>query len=183
MRLFFAVELEQDIASHLIDFQSGLDIESAKPVSPVNYHITLSFLGEVSEKQLDGILCNLHPPQIAPFEVELTDLLFWPKPQIIALNVEDPQSKLADLKRVIESSVAASGFRNVSKQKYVPHLTLFRNAEQAPKDNTYFSKKIEINEFSLMQSQSAKDGVYYQTIESWKLVSPRSIKSQLLGRD
>ena len=183
MRLFFAIELDQDLASRLIDFQSGLDIVSATPVSPANYHVTLSFLGEVSEKQLDNLLSHLTAPKIDPFSVELTDLLFWPKSQVIALNVDDPDSKLMQLKRAIDSSVAASGFRYISKQKYQPHLTLFRKAEQAPEDNVRFSQPLNVREFSLMHSQNGKDGVQYQAIESWQLASTRSVKSQLLGRD
>lgn len=182
MRLFFTVELSRDLSTQLIDYQSSIELEDARPVPPANFHITLSFLGETSERQLDDILSNLQEPELSPFEVRIGDLIFWQKQGIVALGVEDPDDNLARLKSNLESQLNHLSIRQFDKKDFVPHITLFRKALQPPKHNVPFSAKLKVNRVSLMHSQKARDGVFYDSVESWTLVSEQSIKSQLLGK-
>lgn len=182
MRLFVAIELDEDLSTKLIDFQSSFETNQARAVPPANYHITLSFLGEVSENQLDTILSNLTSPHVEPFEVDLQGLLYWPKPQIVAIDIDDTKVLLLSLKKDIESQLNQLGFRQFDKKKFHPHITLFRNADSPLRNENNFEDKVAIKGFSLMQSQNGRDGVFYQTIEYWPLLSKQSIKSQLLGR-
>jgi len=182
MRLFFAIEIGREISTRLIDFQSNIELEGARTIPPANYHITLSFLGDMTEKQLDLILSNLENISLSPFEVELTDLLFLAKPGIVALNVIDPESNLLKLKSGIESQLNQIGIRQFDKHSYLPHLTLYRKVEHPPKQNLNFNAKLKIKRFSLMHSQNGRDGVHYYPIENWQLNHSESIKSRLLGR-
>lgn len=178
-RLFFAIDLEPAVKTYLLNVQHQLSEVVAKPVPAENFHITLSFLGDTSERQLEQILDNFQPLQIKPFSVDLNDLIYWPKPKILACSIDD-QQLLTQCKKSLESQLSQIGHFRFDKRQYTPHVTLFRQVEVPCKDNQTFSASIAVERINLMVSMSSKSGVYYDTIESWALRHP-SIKQQLLG--
>lgn len=152
----------------------------AKPVAGSNFHITLSFLGQVSDKILEKILDSLISIPVPSFEVSLGPLIYWPKPQVLALSLSKPLLQLVSCKKYIEQQVAETGYFQFDKKTYTPHITLFRQVEKTSKENSTLDATIQVNEISLMASIQSKNGVFYETIETWPLTPP-NIKKQLLG--
>ena len=179
-RLFFAVELAPDLKTRLLGYQDKIPDIVAKPVAGDNFHITLNFLGELNEKKLESILDNFAPLSISPFELELGDMIYWPKPKIIAAAVLDPEGQLLVCKKNIDDQLAQIGHFKREKRQYVPHITLFRQVDKTPQENLRFDAKLKVSQVSLMASRSARNGVIYDTVESWPLTHS-SIKRQLLG--
>ena len=60
-RLFFAIELSYETKKQLIDIQQTIPDIIGSPVSGDNFHITLSFLGNVGEKNLQRIIEGIQP--------------------------------------------------------------------------------------------------------------------------
>ncbi|WP_196139529.1 RNA 2',3'-cyclic phosphodiesterase [Aliikangiella sp. G2MR2-5] len=181
LRLFFAVDLAPQVKSTLIDFQSSFSLRNARAVPPENFHITLSFLGETSDRDLDLILSSLRAPHISPFDICLSHSIFWPKPKILGLQVEDQNKRLAQCKHELESQLAGLGIRHFDKKKYHPHVTLFRKVEVPPKQMSEFNTEVKIREICLMESRNQRQNVAYYPLETWSL-KPPGIKEQLLGR-
>lgn len=184
-RLFFAVELAPQIKTELLTLQDSFSELTATPVSPDNFHITLCFLGNATERQVEAILDNFVSLSIAPFEVKLSHFIYWPKPEIIALSIQDQTNKLNQCKKQIEKQLSQLNFFSYDKKEFIPHITLLRNVEPPLKDNKILeqpfpTKPIKVEQISLIQSQTNQHGVHYQILEEWQLRSP-SIKQQLLG--
>jgi RNA 2',3'-cyclic 3'-phosphodiesterase len=179
-RLFFAVELSPDIQTQLLSLQHRYLELKARPIPADNLHITLNFLGDVSEKKLESILDNFRAPPFGPFEVLTSQLVYWPKPGILAVSIDDPQTQLNQCKKHIDEQLSQIDFFQLDKKTYVPHITLFRNVEQPPKTFFAIAASIKASAVSLMVSQNSRNGVYYQTVESWPLKNP-NIKHQLTG--
>lgn len=179
-RLFFAIELSSAIQTQLLEFQSSIELEQANPVPAENFHITLSFLGDTNEKQLETIMDNFVSPEISPFTLTTQALVYWPKPKVACISVEDAENQLAMCKKQIEKQLNSFGLRHFDKKSFSPHITLFRQVEIPPKENLPINAKLKVSHLSLLCSRQSRNGVYYELVEEWPLVG--SIKHQLTGK-
>ena len=68
-RLFIAISFPSDIVEELAALQFGL--RGAKWVPPQNFHVTLSFIGDVSIVVLDNIIEMLRDLRSFPFCIKL----------------------------------------------------------------------------------------------------------------
>ncbi|MCW8999116.1 MAG: RNA 2',3'-cyclic phosphodiesterase, partial [Kangiellaceae bacterium] len=116
-RLFFAIELSPAVQTQLLEFQSSIELEQAKPVPAENFHITLSFLGDTNEKKLEAIIDNFVSPEISPFILTTQDLVYWPKPKVACLSVGDPKNHLVNCKQQIEKQLNSIGLRHFDKKR------------------------------------------------------------------
>ncbi|PHS16881.1 MAG: RNA 2',3'-cyclic phosphodiesterase [Kangiella sp.] len=192
-RLFFAIDLEPNIKTKLITLQDRISnpllynsVNSA--VSPSNFHITLSFLGDVPEKKLEMITDYFEPPSIGAFKCKTSNLLLLEPVNILALKVDDSTNNLVILKRKIEKQIKQITPLNIGKKETIPHISLFRNVDaiQASLDHFEYEIEFSVNSFSLMVSRSTSNGVSYETLAEWPLIAEytqRSIKEQLIGVD
>jgi len=190
-RLFFAIDLEPNIKTNLITFQDRISdpllynsVYSA--VSPSNFHITLSFLGDVPEKKLEMITDHFEPPAINEFKCKTTNLLRLEPGNILALKVDDSAHNLAELKRKIEKQIKQICPLNLGKKQYIPHVSLFRNVDSMQPSPEHFEYEVElfISGFSLMVSRNTSNGVSYETLAEWPLTTEYnqlSIKNRLIG--
>src|SRR5687768_11019534 len=71
VRLFLAIELPDDVRSHLLVARQRLEVGLPKIAytKPANLHLTLKFLGDVDKKRVDGITESLS--KIATQRIEL----------------------------------------------------------------------------------------------------------------
>lgn len=172
---------KQALANIQQSLQASIADIDALPVAVDNFHITLSFMGKTSEKQLESILDNFTQLDQLPFSVNLAELIYWPKAKIIAASIDDPQNNLLNCKKLIERQLSAQGIFCYSKQPFIPHLTLFKKVVTPPQKNQFFTLEIAARQISLMRSENKTTPLIYQTIESWQL-RQASVKQQLLGK-
>jgi len=170
-RLFFAIDLEPKIKTKLITVQDRLSNSLYSAVNPSNFHITLSFLGDVPEKKLESIADYFEPPSIKKFKCKTTHLLLLESGNVLALNIDDSDKNLAELKRKIEQNINRITPFNLTKRDYIPHISLFRNIDTAqfPSDHFEYEVEIFISSFSLMVSRNISNGVAYETLAEWPL--------------
>lgn len=64
-RLFSALQIPQKITEALISLQNGLP--NAQWINPQNFHITLSFFGEVESAVADKLICAFDTIKLPPF--------------------------------------------------------------------------------------------------------------------
>jgi RNA 2',3'-cyclic 3'-phosphodiesterase len=192
-RLFFAVELSPKIQTQLLACQQQLSSLDAVVVKAENLHLTLCFLGNTANDQLQNIIDNFQAVALPSFEISLDQLTYWPKPSILAAEASsNPDNSLTKLKQLIEKQLTDMQIFNFDKQAFKPHITLFRQLQQPPETclNFYLqAEKIQqkkqtmkVESISLMQTISRAGGYYYQTLAEWPLKNSTSIKQQLLGR-
>ena len=179
-RLFFAVELSPQVKTQLLGLQHRYSDLDARPVPAENFHITLNFLGSVNEKKLELILDHFTDLSLNPFQIKAGPLIYWPKPKILAQSIVDTQQQLLLCKKTIDSQLAQIDFFQKEKQTFEPHVTLFRGVEQPPAEFLDCHWQLEVNAVSLMASNNNRNGVFYQTVESWSIQDP-DIKRRLTG--
>jgi len=182
-RVFFAIDLEPSIKTQLLTYQENFNELDAQPIDAANLHITLSFLGELTERKIETILDGLSPIEQNPFELAIKDPIYLSGAKILALEVEDKSKQLLKLKESIESNLRSITHFNIEKRPYLPHVSLFRKVEQFPDLILPIEQSISVNSFCLMASIATKNSVRYEIIEQWWISPEMSVKEQLIGKN
>jgi RNA 2',3'-cyclic 3'-phosphodiesterase len=185
MRAFIAIELPPGIQEALGRVQNLLREQlryhptcdsQLRWSKPEGIHLTLKFLGEISQLQANQAVDLLR--RFGPFEkftIEIKGCGFFPdrrRPRVLWAGIAAPPA-LADLALRIEKSMASIGFP-VETRSFVPHLTLARF--KAPRPQTTLETALtqlshqaigqfEVSEFLLFESQlSAGSLVQYRKV-------------------
>lgn len=138
VRAFIAVDIPPDVRESLGQVSSRLQEKLEEtPVRWVDYrkiHLTLKFLGDVSQENL-GMVQKILESEVnkhQSLEIGIGRVGAFPKtrhPRVIWVGVEAPD-ELYDLRRGIEDGVARLGY-NYDKYDFTPHLTLGRVSRKA----------------------------------------------------
>src|SRR5579864_1381797 len=139
MRLFIAVSLSEEnknkIKEVLLRLSQATQAEKMmiKWVKPEQCHITLKFLGECPEQQVQNIAQALHgvSSKAAPFQVKIGRLTCLPvrgAVRVIALDVCEGNAPLDNLAEQIEEAYSLLGFPK-RDHPFRAHITLGRTKE------------------------------------------------------
>jgi 2'-5' RNA ligase len=177
MRAFIAIDLPGPLRAALADAQhsfrdAGHDVRWTRPEG---IHLTLKFLGEISDAQTKQVVEAL--AQIGPFEpfsVEVKGFGFFPqaqRPRVFWAGVEAPPA-LAELAARVESTMEKIGFAREDRA-FSPHLTLARVQVPRPQpalvsavteQATASFGKFEASEFFLFESKLSPQGAQYRKV-------------------
>jgi RNA 2',3'-cyclic 3'-phosphodiesterase len=132
VRLFVALELPDDVRDALVRWRERLAPVRGgelRPVAPEALHVTLCFLGWGSEDEIDGIsaACNVVAAQPAP-PLALDGAVWLPprRPRVLAVELDDPEQKLAQAQATLSSALAAGGWYVPEKRPFLAHVTVAR---------------------------------------------------------
>lgn len=175
MRTFIALELPEEIKSYLLEMQKHIN-HQAKLSYANDFHITLKFLGEVSEQQAEGIKKMLAEIRFEEFSTALSEIGFFPSEQYISVIWVGlkPDKEIYELQQKIDSRLADLFQKD---DRFKPHLTLAR--VKFIKDKVKFLrdlKKIRIEpkgfsvkNFKLIKSTLTPDGPVYEEIMTFNI--------------
>ena len=124
MRLFIAIDLPEEFCQTLKDIQSALASEGHLVLTK-SFHLTLKFLGDVSETQAFRIQEGLKRVRFRPFQLSTTHLGVFPNKsyiRVVWLGLDSPP-RLIDLLKEIDKALE-SYFPK--EKKFIPHITLAR---------------------------------------------------------
>jgi 2'-5' RNA ligase len=133
VRAFVAVALPEDLLARLGEVSAGLQERLAglplRWTPAANTHLTLKFLGDVSESNLPLLESILHTEgaQVRPFDLSVGGFGVFPnpsRPRVLWVGVEAPES-LSMLQRRIEGEAGRLGYPP-EERPFSPHLTLAR---------------------------------------------------------
>jgi RNA 2',3'-cyclic 3'-phosphodiesterase len=132
-RTFIAIPIPEPIEKKLVRRQSELTpkVPGCRWTSGLPFHITLAFLGDVRNNDLNA-LCLAVASAVEPFgrfELQLEGLGAFPseqKPRVIWAGVTPPNpNALLDLREAVVESAARVGYRT-DDPRFHPHVTLGR---------------------------------------------------------
>lgn len=129
--------------------------EAIRWVGSNNLHLTLKFLGETSEKQVQEIITNLEnmAAQVSPFSLQLNGLGYFEsgrQPKVLFAGVQELE-EMKTLAQKIEEDFVLLGFEQ-EERKFNPHLTLGRIKFLKDKKRFYsFVEKYKNIEFQTVQ--------------------------------
>jgi len=177
MRLFFALEPEPETAMHIAQWRDRQFGRAGRPVPPVNFHVTLAFLGELREASLERLEAavdeRLARGELCGGRLELDITGYWQRPGVYWLGASTCPESLARLARALAGIGAALGCRRDTKV-FQPHITLFRGLEiapPAPAVGPHFV--LTYGHFVLFESRQGRRGVSYHPLRDWELPSAR----------
>ncbi|HEY69291.1 MAG TPA: RNA 2',3'-cyclic phosphodiesterase [Anaerolineae bacterium] len=134
MRLFVAIELPTDLRrlleEHSDTLSSMIHTRIIRWVRPEGIHLTLKFLGDVSDGKLEAVKAAVRTvgPHFSPFEYSVGNLGCFPnarRPRVIWVGVQEPSGRLKALQAEIEQAYQTLGFEK-ERRSFHPHLTLGR---------------------------------------------------------
>ncbi len=138
MRVFVAVDVGDAVRREVTRVVSTLTakLEAAKTapkvtwVKPAALHVTIKFLGEVSEADVRRLSAVLEPPiDMEPFSVEWRGLGTFPNnrhPRALWLGVINGAARLADVEAEVSRRLAGSAAFELDDRAFLPHLTIGR---------------------------------------------------------
>lgn len=169
-RLFFAIELPDEVQQSLINWRAvHFAPEAGRPVAAANLHMTLAFLGDISpEKQraLEALAGRIHQPG---FNLNLDDAGHWPRSRVVWLGTRRPPRDLLQLANMLRAQAARSGCYQ-SPQPFHPHITLLRDAQSVqaiPAPGFHWS--FPVKEFVLYESSYTRGRTRYTPLNRWTL--------------
>ncbi len=132
VRVFIAVEPSAEIRSAIAS--AGQEIRGAGRlsfVSPNLMHITLKFLGEVSESQIPKIIAALDSISASPYQLQVSGIgTFGRPPRVVKAEVHDGGATNV-LAADVDLCLAKLGFARETKP-FSPHITIARVKEYSP---------------------------------------------------
>ncbi|NLB17401.1 MAG: RNA 2',3'-cyclic phosphodiesterase [Syntrophomonadaceae bacterium] len=182
MRLFFAIDIPDPLKKEMSALQKklGANLSGVKWVEEENLHLTLKFLGEVSDHKLKGIISAAHSnlDNFRPHTLSFTNTGFFPhrnRPRVIWLGISGETDVTREVARRLDESLAPLGFEPDSKRKL--HITLGRiNKETTGPDLVRRAqeyngigeeRKFEVAEVRLYSSELTPSGPNYSILEKF----------------
>ena len=168
LRIFTGISIPQEIKKALHEMQGG--IENARWTDINDYHLTLSFIGEVHEDQAELIDEALTEIKFPAFELCLNGMSCFTRGEhatFLWAGLEH-SAELHDLQQKINSSLERCHIE-FEKHKYTPHITLAKlkgpSEEQTAgfiaEHNLFKSAPFKVENFILYQSHQAKHNHFY----------------------
>ncbi|WDE10982.1 RNA 2',3'-cyclic phosphodiesterase [Thalassomonas haliotis] len=172
-RYFFALNLSHKCKRQLVRWRETELALPCRPVAEDNLHITLAFLGQLTDEQKHQLLsgaevvaASLKNKAITPLNFDR--LGYFKRPKVMYLankQIPDWQNKLAaGLAKLAQQTGLTQEDR-----RYLSHITLYRKVNALPGTLPLANVLIPIDSFSLFQSLSTETGVRYQAVKSWRL--------------
>lgn len=178
MRIFISIDLPEKIKSkifHSFEKIEQLKIVKGKFVEKNNLHLTLKFLGNISEEKISEIEKILSTIKFDSFNVRLGNIGFFPNKNYIKIVwIELISDEIYNLQKIIDEKLK---FMFNEKIIFYPHITVLRI--KSIKNKTIFLDKIkeinfknisfDINFFSLTKSELKKEGPSYKLLNKFSL--------------
>ena len=178
MRTFFALDLTPAAKLEIATWRERSFRElatggMARPVHPGNFHITLAFVGDVTEQKLER-LCDsveqwLARESPAGAVLVFDELGYWQRQGILWLGLKQCPAQLSRLANRLKGLGTRVGGKRDNKA-FQPHITLFRRCQSAPPpplEAPEFS--LDYGHFALFESRQGKRGVSYHALQHWQL--------------
>ena len=161
-RAFVAIDIDEDIRQKLVTAQQQLTATGGdlKLVEPENIHVTMKFLGDLSDNKIgaaaDALRTAVEGAQ--PFDMTVRGIGVFPNMRymrVIWAGVTDGRDIVIDIQRNIDRELHKLGFP--PERDFVPHLTLARVKTAKRKEQLATSiKEMGNMEFGGMRAQAVE---------------------------
>jgi 2'-5' RNA ligase len=184
IRSFVAIEISEEVRQNLKKLSAELKsrVRDVKWVRVEGIHLTLKFLGDISEKMIPSLRDVIREAaRMTPFEMDVKGLGAFPnahRPRVIWVGLEEPTGSLQELARRIEEGAKPLGFAPEDRP-FNPHLTLGRVMRDGKPGNELEGLierererslgVISTKEVILFRSDLKPDGAVYTKLETVKL--------------
>jgi len=185
-RIFISLEIDSSVKDEIANWQektaSSFDECPIKWTPRENLHLTLHFLGTVSETQIIDIknACLETSKKISAFKITTDGFNFWPKnseiPEMIWLYCQ-PSKDLSSLHQMLKNIFLDKQI-NTQTQDFIPHISIGKVIKWAyknidPETLPSIAQEMEttflVSKFNICESLLRKPSAQYKIIESFNL--------------
>jgi 2'-5' RNA ligase len=125
IRTFIAVELPNSMKKHIKSIQQEIDLKGLKLVKPELVHLTLKFLGDIPESQVEPISTALSNINCTPFNARVVGVGVFPNPSYIKVVWLGAHGEFDLLHSEVERVLKEFRFKK-DRGKFTAHATLAR---------------------------------------------------------
>lgn len=134
-------------------------LPSVRWVDPAGIHLTLAFLGELSDGEVAGVIhaAETAAQQAPPFSYRFSQIGSFGssrQPRVIWLGIDEPTGALQQLHRILNRELTRRNFE-VDQRPFSPHLTLARLKAPLPPDEQQQLQALLNNEHSKIKPSSS----------------------------
>ena len=197
MRIFVALDIEEEIGERIVRFMDGVRgfAPDARWVRPESLHVTLKFVGEKPPEFVEEMKTALATIKSPSFEIAFRGYGFFPNPnapRVFWVGIESGPA-LAALAGRIDTALTKLGVEK-EEHDYSPHLTLARGGgrsgsphrQKGDAPNRNFEElqrrlsamrvpefgSMTVREFFIYQSHTGRGGSQYAKIEEFAMKLP-----------
>ena len=168
-RLFFALWPDEPLRDAIYKASRGVVATSGgRAVAWENLHITLAFLGGISDAAAEQAAAAADEVLEGTFSFELDEFGFWPTSQVLWYGCSTPPAMTRSLALKLRERLQARSLRP-DTNKFVPHVTLARWVHKAGPFMPATRIPWPVNEFALIRSETHTSGVEYTPLARWPL--------------
>ncbi len=182
-RVFVAINLPADIRRELASYsEKWLDLP-AKWVGKENLHITLEFLGALTDEEIGEICVTVKEvaERHSCFSLNINQILYGPPkkmPPKMVWAQGDVSDELSDLREDLENSLTEKVAFVPENRAFAPHVTLARisamefkmiEPEERPEINEMLDLSFTVESIDVMESEMRREGPIYTVLESHSL--------------
>jgi 2'-5' RNA ligase len=182
VRLFVALELPEAVRAALADWREQvlrLD-RDLRALGSESLHVTLCFLGWRAAGEIEAIAaaCGALAAEPAP-ALALGDPRWLPprRPRVLAVELLDRDGVLSHAQAELSQVLAAGGWYEPEKRRYLPHVTVGRVARGArpPRDPlpSPASPEFHASRVTLFRSRLLRSGARYEALATVELRAAR----------
>lgn len=178
MRIFIGISFKKEIREYLSEVQDIIRLNTLKGnfTKFSNFHITLRFLGELNQHQVDECCDSLEELSgiIKKFPIRIGDLNSFSRKNkhIVYVEVIKNKNELIKLVGKLDQIIDNYGFLKRAG-KFKPHITIARKVQlpevSVLKTLTNFDKDILIDQVTLFLSHRVQNQLVYTPLYSVKL--------------
>ena len=164
MRTFFGLEPEPNTKLAIESWRTKAFPAFDGEVQAANFHITMLFLGEVKNADLE----QLETIQIPHFSLSLKakEVGFFPKPGIGFLAIQ-PDAGIQNLREQLTGKIPRE-LKKADKTSFVPHITLYRNLQlPLPAPLLVPDFELQFTQLHLFESKRHRGNVFYQRLRTF----------------
>jgi RNA 2',3'-cyclic 3'-phosphodiesterase len=181
-RAFFALWPDAALRARLrAEVLARLGGVVGRPLEPLDWHVTLRFLGRIDAAQLAALRAQADEVRASPIELRFEAIEYWAQARVLALVAlaEVPREARA-LAQALERLARAAGL-GAQERPLRPHLTLVRGVRTAPAPGvtgrlpdlsapglTWQASEFHLAESIVPEPLGASER-RYRTLQSWPL--------------
>jgi 2'-5' RNA ligase len=166
-RLFFALwpdDEVRDACSRVL--KQAQKKHDGKSVHLDNLHITLAFLGYVSDAQRACAESVADSISMTPFNLRFDQVGWFKRPKVLWLGANETPDALMQLVASLNQGLRGCDIM-LDERPFAAHLTLMRKVRE------FSEMEIEpidwhVDRFCLVQSFTHREGVEYKVVKSWE---------------
>lgn len=177
-RLFVSIRPSEPVRASL----AGLfdDLARARWTPPHQLHLTLRFLGDVSETARQDVETALAGVRVKPFFLAVRGVGRFPPrghPSVVWAGIEE-HPHLHQLRQQVDDRLLAAGLR-FELRPFVPHITLARTGESAHgavdqwlrRHREFDGPAWRVDAFQLVASELSSSGAEHAVVREFPLVA------------